>query len=580
MNFKKRAAAALLAAGMFFSTPAVSIFAESDVAPMSNGVVIEEEIPYPAYPNQDIEAGSMTKQVGENGFYQRVPRSTSLCPNCRRVAVEYVPDVYTGLSYTLSDESILTDCSFDIEGYRGEGGYNGIPCLTFNYKAVHAGQTEVNLTLYYNFHQVAEVGYCDYCGNFISVPRNYNWYKDTIHFTVIVPENDEETYTVTYTDGVTGETVFPDQSYEGLKENDATPSFVGTPTREGYTFMGWAPTVAPTVTEDVVYTATWQKNSPVDPDNPDDPNKKISRPALDKKVIHKGISYDQTDVVEPGDDVTFQLNSNVPTNLFDFMSNHREDEQGKMIVDGSYLLTFHDVIAGQWTDPVNVKVKLKGEVLDSTYYSTDIDDECDLHVTVDLISLFNEGLITEADIRNAVSISVEYDSKLIENPVAAGHSNTAWVTYPNEKKEDEFFESEVDIVTVDVFGIEIIKKDAASGKMLPGAVFTLTDADGNVLKEGVTTEADGTVTVDGLKPGTYYLKETAAPEGYVRISAPIKVVVDLEKTGPDHRIEATIENAAVPETGGMGTTLFTAGGAALLAAATVILTVRKREHAE
>ena len=76
----------------------------------------------------------------------------------------------------------------------------------------------------------------------------------------------EPTYTVTYTDGVVGVTVFPDQGYEGLKAGDATPEFVGTPTRDGYTFMGWSPAVNPVVSADdaddgeIVYTATWQEN--------------------------------------------------------------------------------------------------------------------------------------------------------------------------------------------------------------------------------------------------------------------------------------------------------------------------------
>lgn len=71
--------------------------------------------------------------------------------------------------------------------------------------------------------------------------------------------NVEKTYTVTYTDGVDNEVVFKDQVYEGLKEGDATPAFDGTPTRIGYTFIGWAPAVAETVTEDVTYVAQWEK---------------------------------------------------------------------------------------------------------------------------------------------------------------------------------------------------------------------------------------------------------------------------------------------------------------------------------
>jgi len=85
------------------------------------------------------------------------------------------------------------------------------------------------------------------------------WEEDEIH-----------TYTVIYTDGVAGEIVFPDEGYEGLKEGDKTPEFErGEPTREGYTFMGWAPSVNPIVKSsdcnengEIIYTATWQKDQP------------------------------------------------------------------------------------------------------------------------------------------------------------------------------------------------------------------------------------------------------------------------------------------------------------------------------
>ena len=70
-----------------------------------------------------------------------------------------------------------------------------------------------------------------------------------------------DVYTVTYTDGVTGEEVFADQVYNNLQVNTNTPQFVGTPTRPGYTFMGWTPTISSTVTADVTYTAVWQLNS-------------------------------------------------------------------------------------------------------------------------------------------------------------------------------------------------------------------------------------------------------------------------------------------------------------------------------
>lgn len=79
-------------------------------------------------------------------------------------------------------------------------------------------------------------------------------YIDITH-TAPTPEVTE--YTVTYKDGVDG-AAFADQTYT-VKENDPTPAFDGTPTREGYVFLGWEPEVAETVTANATYTATWEE---------------------------------------------------------------------------------------------------------------------------------------------------------------------------------------------------------------------------------------------------------------------------------------------------------------------------------
>ena len=71
-------------------------------------------------------------------------------------------------------------------------------------------------------------------------------------------EKKPTTYTVTYTDGVAGETVFEDQ-ITTVESGAATPAFNGTPTREGYTFTSWSPAVAATVTKNMTYTAQWEK---------------------------------------------------------------------------------------------------------------------------------------------------------------------------------------------------------------------------------------------------------------------------------------------------------------------------------
>ena len=69
-----------------------------------------------------------------------------------------------------------------------------------------------------------------------------------------------ETFTVTYTDGVDNEKIFKDQTYT-VESGKATPAFNGTPTRKGYTFAGWKPAVAATVTSNATYEATWKSDS-------------------------------------------------------------------------------------------------------------------------------------------------------------------------------------------------------------------------------------------------------------------------------------------------------------------------------
>ena len=64
-------------------------------------------------------------------------------------------------------------------------------------------------------------------------------------------------YSVTYTDGIGGAS-FADEVTSDLRRGTPTPAFTGgTPTRSGYTFTGWSPVVAATVTANAVCTAQW-----------------------------------------------------------------------------------------------------------------------------------------------------------------------------------------------------------------------------------------------------------------------------------------------------------------------------------
>lgn len=122
----------------------------------------------------------------------------------------------------------------------------------------------------------------------------------------------------------------------------------------------------------------------------------------------------------------------------------------------------------------------------------------------------------------------------------------------------------------------------------------------------VTYKSDetGNVVIAGLPGGTFEIEETKAPDGFNKLDGKIKLVVSWEmdsnnaeqiiwkysynggaeqKDPTEGTISFDVENhkgATLPSTGGMGTTMFVAGGVALMAVAGVLLVVKKRTAAE
>ncbi|MDW4538518.1 SpaA isopeptide-forming pilin-related protein [Bacillus cereus] len=80
---------------------------------------------------------------------------------------------------------------------------------------------------------------------------------------------------------------------------------------------------------------------------------------------------------------------------------------------------------------------------------------------------------------------------------------------------------------------------------LQGAVFTLLDKDKKIISEHekLTTNNQGQITVDNLKPGTYYLQETTAPEHYKLDSTPIQFTIKEDQTTVINR---TATNSLIP----------------------------------
>lgn len=94
---------------------------------------------------------------------------------------------------------------------------------------------------------------------------------------------------------------------------------------------------------------------------------------------------------------------------------------------------------------------------------------------------------------------------------------------------------------------------------------------------------DGKATFAGLKADTYYLKETEAPAGYNLNTSVFTITVPGNDTATTGIVNQTVTDSLLvtPNTGGVGTMMFTIGGAALIACAGVLfLIVRKKKSAK
>ena len=224
---------------------------------------------------------AVTKNVGDTGFYQRLPRDTYVHTSCGTVLAEFIPDYYSASTTTveLSDPTVLKDLSWTISGWNGNDEYKDFPCLTFNFTAAKPGTTTVKLTFYYNYDHGGEIGYCNGCGGLVQYKANRYWWQETTTFTVTVTgEEEKPEYTLTYHENTTDPvTNMPDPKTVTLKSSTSPVTFTvsgNKPKRDDYTFLGWAgnsnatePTVQPgnTITTPATTTnlyAVWQSNTP------------------------------------------------------------------------------------------------------------------------------------------------------------------------------------------------------------------------------------------------------------------------------------------------------------------------------
>ena len=314
---------------------------------------------------------------------------------------------------------------------------------------------------------------------------------------------------------------------------------------------------------------------------------KTSYPGLDKVIVTEDGDKIE-DTAAAGGTVNFKLTTNVPDDLLNYINLPDVDDPSvvNVLADepvrGSYQLVIHDQMDDELVlDPESFVVTLGVNdvlILVDQYtvaYDVAHDDGtiCDFEITLDLVNLYEMGAITEEDIDNATPITVTYTATLAEDVTAGEYLNTAWVTYPEG-------ESEKSTVTVKTYGISIFKYDQANNAPLSGATFELyqKDAEGNVIEDSVielTSGENGYAVIEGLDAGTYYLKETQAPEGYVCSEEELTITVPGDAGEGNYVVSVSFANAQVPHTGGTGTLMYTIGGAAIILLAGALLLISR-----
>ena len=351
---------------------------------------------------------------------------------------------------------------------------------------------------------------------------------------------------------------------------------------------------------------------------------KSSVPTVEKKVKDTNDStgvtsgwQDSADY-DIGDTVPFQLKATLANNVSSYTT---------------YKVVFHDTLSKGLTYNGDAKVCIGAtETNDFTVTSTvNADGTTTLTVSCDDVKALGAG--------NSSAITVEYTAKLNENAVlgSAGNPNEVYLEYSNNPNKSETGNNETGNTpedTVIVFTYKtIINKVDSENKPLTGAAFNLEKLikgvngaeDAWVLVKEFTVDADDPASsfeFTGLDDGTYKLTETVTPAGYNTID-PIYFVIEAThdetadapnlktlnayltdangkkqtemKDGESVNIDlgtvdltagsitTTVENnsgAQLPETGGIGTTIFYVLGSVLLVGAAVLLITKKRMSAQ
>lgn len=361
--------------------------------------------------------------------------------------------------------------------------------------------------------------------------------------------------------------------------------------------------------------------------------KKYDVPTVDKSVKDTDNQWGEAADWEIGSDVPFQLVGTLPSNYADYETYkyvfHDTLSAGlqyngdvKVYVQNGETKT--EITTGFTVDPA-AAATAGGGTLTVTF--TDLKAVAGVTATKIVVE-YTAKLLSTAEIGNPGNkneVHLEYSN----NPNQTGEGTPSTGNTP--KDEVLVFTYELDVTKVD--GQDAEKKLAKAefvllnsdktkvakvtdGKLVEWVDVPTAGEDGTITYPAGTTltsGTDGKFVIAGLDAGSYYLRETKAPAGYNLLKNDISVTItatlnktennpaltELKLSVKDDKADAAAtesngsvdtgivatnvvnnSGAQLPETGGMGTTLFYVLGGILVVSAVVLLVTKKRMSRE
>lgn len=329
--------------------------------------------------------------------------------------------------------------------------------------------------------------------------------------------------------------------------------------------------------------------------------KTTNAPDVDKKVKLHGVPgavLSNAVSAEVGHEVDFTITTTIPTGL-DSYTNY----------------TFNIV------DTMSEGLTYKGDFLVHTVGAkTSLQKDEDYTLTIEgqtiTVTLASKYVLANPGQKIEITYVAAVNDKSLTKD---RENNSVHIVYSNNPADSNSTVTTVDkVVYVYNFDIVIDKVDGADNKKLEGAQFALyketgyvdlyyqwydenhenpntfgwsTEADRTIVK----TDKNGVASFKGLVPGTYYLQEIKAPDGYNTLDKPVKVEITAtyddngnittnatpNEQNNHYEVTSTITNnkgTVLPSTGGIGTTIFYVVGGLLMVGAAILLITKKRMH--